>query len=162
MDTAMPQKELEELLDRAVREVTEQTAGVLLCPGGGMLSEDVFTVHISFRKGFRTSLTLCADTALLIRMAQNALEEEQLTSQDLEDFSKEYFNILCGKIAAILFRNTKVPARFSVPKFYRGRYTPEGHQMQFMLTFTNEHQEGAQLIHFVPRDGKDGAEEIKF
>ena len=160
MDTAMSQKELEEMLDRAVREVTAQTAGVQLYPGGGGLSEDLFTVHISFRQGFRTSLTLCADTALLIHMAQSALEEEQLTPQDLEDFGKEYFNILCGKIAAILFRNTRVPARFSVPKFYRGRYTPADHQMQFILTFTNEHQEGAQLIHHVPQNREDGTKEI--
>ena len=32
MDTAMTQEELEEMLDRAVREVTEQTAGVRLQP----------------------------------------------------------------------------------------------------------------------------------
>lgn len=160
MDTAMSQKELEEMLDRAVREVTEQAAGVQLYPGGGVLSEDMFTVHISFRKGFHTSLTLCADMALLVRMAQNALGEEQLSAQDLEDFGKEYFNILCGNIAAILFRNTKVPARFSVPKFYRGRYVPEDHRMQFMLTYTNEHREGAQLVHHVPQNREDGAEEI--
>lgn len=160
MDTAMTQSELEEMLDRAVREVTEQAAGVQLYPGGGVLSEELFTVHISFRKGFHTSLTLCADTALLVRMAQNALGEERLSSRDLEDFGKEYFNILCGNIAAILFRNTKVPARFSVPEFYRGRYIPKDHRMQFMLTYTNEHQEGAQLIHHVPQDREDGAEEI--
>lgn len=161
MDTAMTQSELEKMLDRVVREVTEQTSGIQLRPGGGPRSEDKFTVHISFRKGFRTSLTLCADTALLIRMAQNALEEEQITPQDLEDFSKEYFNILCGKIAVILFRNTKVPARFSVPEFYHGVYTPKDHRTQFMLTYTNEHQEGAQLSHHVPQDQKDGAEEIR-
>lgn len=160
MDTAMTQKELEEMLDRAVREVTEQAAGVQLYPGGGVLSEDLFTVHISFQKGFHTSLTLCADTALLSRMAQNALGEEQLSSRDLEDFGKEYFNILCGNIAAILFRNTRVPARFSVPEFYRGRYTPEDQRTQFILTYINEHREGAQLIHHVPRDREDGAEEI--
>ncbi len=98
MDTAMTQKELEELLDQAVREVTEQTAGVRLYPGGGVLSEDLFTVHISFQKGFHTSLTLCADTALLVRMAQNALGEDQLSSQDLEDFGKEYFKFCAEKL----------------------------------------------------------------
>ena len=142
MDTAMTQEELEEMLDRAVREVTEQTAGVRLQPGGELLGKDLCTVHISFRRGFRTSLTLCADTALLARMARNALGEEALTDQDLEDFGKEYFNILCGKIAA----------------FYRGRYAPENHQAQFMLTYANEHQEGAQLTHHVPRSGEDGAD----
>lgn len=151
MDTAMTQKELEELLDQAVREVTERAAGVRLYRSGDMLGEDLCTVHISFNKGFNTSLTLCADTALLTRMARNALKEDELTPQDLEDFGKEYFNILCGKIAAALFRNTKVPARFGVPVFYHGRYTPEGHRVQFMLTYASEYQEGAQLMHHVPQ-----------
>ena len=50
MDTAMTQEELEEMLDRAVREVTEQTAGVRLQPGGKLLGKDLCTVHISFRR----------------------------------------------------------------------------------------------------------------
>lgn len=151
MNTAMSQEELADLLDEAVREVTEQTAGVQLFPSGETPGENLCTVHITFSRGFHTSLSLCADTELLCRMARNALGEEKLTQQDIEDFCKEYFNILCGKIAAILFRTTKVPARFSVPTFYRGRYTPENHQTQFMLTYADEQKESAQLMHHVPR-----------
>ena len=151
MNTAMSQQELADLLDEAVREVTEQTAGVQLFPSGETPSENLCTVHITFSRGFHTSLTLCADTELVFRMARNALGEEELTQQDMEDFCKEYFNILCGKIAAILFRETKVPARFSIPTFYHGRYTPENHQTQFMLTYSDEQKESAQLTHHVPR-----------
>lgn len=151
MNTAISQQELANLLDQAVREVTEQTAGVQLLPSGETPSENLCTVHISFSRGFHTSLTLCADTGLVLRMARNALGEEELTQQDMEDFCKEYFNILCGKITAILFRETKVPARFSIPVFYRGRYTPENHQTQFMLTYADAQQEGAQLTHHVPQ-----------
>ncbi len=161
MNTAIPQKNLEEMLDRAVREVTKQAAGVCLFQGGGELSEDLCSVHISFNRGFHTSLTLCADTALLTRMAQNALEEETPTTQDLEDFCKEYFNILCGKIAAILFRYTKIPARFSVPEFYRGRYTPEEHQMQFVLTYADGNQQSAHLTHYVPQGGENNGSAAK-
>ena len=150
MNTAMPQKELEEMLDSAVREVTKQSAGVQLHPGGEGLGEDLCTVHITFNKGFHSSLTLCADTALLARMAQNVYGETPLTPQDVEDFGKEYFNVLCGKIAAHLFRTTKVAARFGTPTFHRGRYTPEDHQTQFSLTYTDGQQEGIQLIHHIP------------
>lgn len=151
MNTAMSQQELADLLDRAVREVTEQTAGVQLYPGGEPPGENLCTVHITFNRGFHTSLTLCADTGLLLRMAQNALGEEELTQQDIEDFCKEYFNILCGKIAAILFRATSIPARFSVPVFYHGRYTPDNQQTQFMLTYVDEQEKSVQLMHHVPR-----------
>lgn len=154
MNTAMPQQELERMLDQAVREVTEQTAGVRLRQSGEPLGGDLCTVHISFRKGFHTSLTLCAETDLLAQMARNTIGLEELNDQDLEDFSKEYFNILCGKIAAILFRTTKVPARFSVPEFYCGRYVPEKYQTQMVLTYCDDHKKGAQLTHHVPRSGE--------
>ena len=150
MNTAMSQEKLSELLDKAVQEVTERTAGVRLHPGGGTLGENLCTVHITFNKGFHTSLSLCADIELLSRMARNAMGERKLSQQDLEDFCKEYFNILCGKIAATLFRMTRIPARFSVPDFYCGRYAPEGHQAQFRLTYTGEQHEGAQLTHHIP------------
>lgn len=151
MNTAMEQKELEKMLDQAVREVTEQTAGVALFPGGNTLGNDFCTVHISFNKGFHTSLSLCADTALLARMAQNVFEEETLSKEDLEDFGKEYLNILCGKIAAYLYRTTQIAARFSTPGFYHGCYTPDNQQTQFVLTYADEYRDNAQLIHHVPR-----------
>lgn len=151
MNTAMSQQELADLLDEAVREVTEQTAGVQLFPSGETPSENLCTVHITFSRGFHTSLSLCADTGLLLRMARNALGAEELTQEDIEDFCKEYFNILCGKIAAILFRTTSIPARFSIPAFYHGRYTPENHQTQFMLTYADEEKESAQLMHHIPQ-----------
>lgn len=150
MNTAMSQQKLEEMLDRAVREVTQQSAGVMLHQSGDSLGEDLCTVHITFQKGFHTSLSLCADTALLARMARNIYGEEKLSSQDLEDFGKEYFNILCGKIAAVLFRTTHVAARFSVPTFHRGRYVPADQRMQFVLTYADDQSEGAQLTHHVP------------
>lgn len=52
---------------------------------------------------------------------------------------------------------TQVPAHFSPPKFYKGRYEPEGQEVQFVLTYSDEHREGAQLIHHVPRSQADGA-----
>ena len=78
MNTAMPRQELEAMLDRAVREVTEQTAGVRLYQSGESLDGEVCTVHISFHKGFHTSLTLCAETELLAHMARNTIGLEEI------------------------------------------------------------------------------------
>ena len=39
MNTAMSQQELADLLDQAVRKVTEQTAGIQLSPSGETLGE---------------------------------------------------------------------------------------------------------------------------
>lgn len=150
MNTAITQEELAQILDQALQEVTECTAGVRLHQGDQPPGEDLCTVHITFDKGFSTSLTLCADKALLARMARNSFHEDAVTAEDLEEFSEEYLNVLCGKVTGAMFRATKIPAHFGQPVFYHGRYEPEGQEVQFILTYSDEHREGAQLIHHVP------------
>lgn len=157
MNTAMTKEELAVILDQAVQDVTECTAGVRLHQGGQMPGEDLCTVQITFDRGFSTSLTLCADTGLLYRMACNSFHEETVSPEDLEEFSKEYFNVLCGRIARAMFQATQIPAHFDPPEFYRGRYEPEGREVQFVLTYSDECCGGAQLIHHVPCSGKGGA-----
>lgn len=158
MNTAMDKEALAQILDQAVQDVTECTAGVRLHQGNQSPGEDLCTVQITFDKGFQTSLTLCADTGLLYRMACNSFHEESVSAEDLEEFSKEYFNVLCGRIAGAMFRATQVPAHFGPPVFYRGRYEPEGREAQFVLTYSDECSGGAQLIHHVPCSGeKEGA-----
>lgn len=149
----MAKEELEKILDQAVQDVTECTAGVQLHQGDQMQGEDLCTVQITFDRGFRTSLTLCADTGLLKRMAENSFHEESVSPEDLEEFTKEYFNVLCGRIASAMFRATQVPAHFGPPVFYRGRYEPEDREIQFMLTYSDESLRSAQLIHHVPYSG---------
>ena len=150
MNTAATKQELERILDQALQDVTERTAGVRLHQGNQPLGEDLCTVHITFDKGFGTSLTLCADTSLLARMARNSFHEEAVTPEDVEEFSKEYFNVLCGKIVGAMFQATQVPAHVGPPSFCHGRYEPEDKEAQFILTYADEQREGAQLIHHVP------------
>ena len=157
MNTVSTKEELERILDQALQDVTEQTAGVRLNQGGQPPGEDLCTVHITFDRGFSTSLTLCADTSLLSRMARNSFHEDEVTPEDLEEFGKEYLNVLGGKIAGAMFQATKIPAHFSPPTFYHGRYEPEGQEVQFVLTYSDGHRGGAQLIHHVPRSHADGA-----
>lgn len=156
MNTTMTKEELAVILDQAVQEVTECTAGVRLHQGSQMPGEDLCTVQITFDRGFSTSLTLCADTGLLYRMACNSFHEETVSPEDLEEFSKEYFNVLCGRISKAMFQATQIPAHFDPPEFYRGRYEPEGREVQFVLTYSDECCGGAQLIHHVPCSDKGG------
>ena len=155
MNTVLTKEELEQLLDQTLQSVTEQTAGVRLHQGNQPLGENLCTVHITFDKGFNTSLTLCADTSLLTRMAGNSFHEDVVNAEDLEEFTKEYFNVLCGKIAAAMYQTTQISAHFGLPRFYRGRYEPEGQEVQFVLTYSNGYREGAQLIHHVPSSHRD-------
>lgn len=157
MNTVLTKEKLEQILDQALQDVTEQTAGVRLNQGDQPPGEDLCTVHITFDKGFSTSLTLCADTSLLTRMACNSFHEDEVDSEDLEEFTKEYFNVLCGRVAGVMFQATQIPAHFGPPTFYHGRYEPEGQEVQFVLTYSDDRREGAQLIHHVPSSCTDGA-----
>ena len=96
MNTALAKEELAQILDQAVQDVTERTAGVRLRQMEQSPGEDLCTVQITFDKGFRTSLTLCADTGLLYRMACNSFHEESVSPEDLAECSKENF-IVCQK-----------------------------------------------------------------
>ena len=107
MNSALTKEKLAQILDQALQDVTERTAGVRLHQGEQPLGEDLCTVHITFDKGFSTSLTLCADTSLLARMAGNSFHEETVTAEDLEEFSKEYLNVLCGKVGAMSRRGRR-------------------------------------------------------
>lgn len=86
MNNTMTKEELEQILDQAVQDVTERTAGVRLQQGEQPPGDDLCTVQITFDRGFRTSLTLCADTRLLYRMACNSFHEESVSPEDLEEF----------------------------------------------------------------------------
>ena len=158
VDKAIPEEKLREDLDRIMREVTEASAGIALVRGETEPGEHTCTVHIGFCRGFRSSLSLRADAALFIRLAQSMLGLEHITAQDLEDVAKEYFNVLCGHIAAALYKATQVSARLSVPSFHWGSYSPKGHKEQFVIRYSSGRNEAAELVHHVPvrQEGEHG------
>ena len=121
MNTVIAKEQLEQILDQVLQDVTERATGVCLNQGDQPPGEDLCTVHITFDKGFSTSLTLCADRSLLARMARNTFHEDEVAPEDLEEFSKEYFNVLCGKIVGAVYQATRIPGHFSPPTFYHGR-----------------------------------------
>lgn len=158
MDTALSRQELEEMLDAAVREVTAATTGVSLHKGGEPPGGDSCTVVVTFKRGVRSSLSMQADREMLVEMARNAFRNKFVTSDDVEDFTKEYFNVLCGRVAGQLFRLTRTRVRFGVPVFRWGRFQPEDQDRQFTLNYSDDQSRGAQLIHLVPSEsGANGA-----
>lgn len=150
MDTVLSQQDLEEMFDEVIRATMIQTCNMELHTSGQPPNGDLRTVHITFKRGFTSSVTMCVENAMLVRMARSALWLEEVTQEDVEDFTKEFFNILCGHFTAALYKATKVAARFSVPSLYTGRFEPEGYHKQFVLNYTNDQGECAQLVHHIP------------
>ncbi len=142
------QAQFQEILDQVLQDITEQVAGIHLCPQENLpINEDMCTLYTNFEGGYQASLTLCAEVALLTRLTQYMMQEEHIAPQDIEDFAKEYFNVLCGQIAAGLFNATHIASRFGVPNFHFGCYTPDGTGEQLVLNYTSDKNENAQVIH---------------
>lgn len=148
MDTILPPEHLRTIYDQSIRLVTKQTAGILLNQEEIILHDDVCTVYTLFDKNVHSSLAMCADLGLFTRLTQRMMQSEKVSAQDIEDFTKEYFNILCGHIAVALFRDTKAAARFQIPEFHSGRYQPDNRRVCLELAFRSDQNEGARLIHY--------------
>lgn len=152
MDTIFTQDALETVFDQTIREVTEKAAGIRLYRGNAPPVGELCTVMAIFETGFHSSISLWGETAAFVRLTRNMMGRQQVTPRDVEDFTKEYFNIFCGRIAASLFRPTRIASRFGVPSFYQGRCCPEGKREQFVLTYCGDQQERLQLAHLIAEE----------
>lgn len=150
MNTAISQEILDTVFDEVTRQVTETVAGIRLYRGDSPPDGELCTVYAAFQHGFSSSLSLCAESSVFKRLTQHIMQDKQVTQQDVEDFTKEYFNVLCGHVASRLFQLTKVASRFEIPSFYIGRYQPENHQDQFTINYFSDKNEGIQLTHHQP------------
>lgn len=150
MSTSVPRERLAEIFDQVVRDITRREAGICLAPGEAEPSGEIYTVYAVFERGFGTCLSMSAEAAMFVRLTRGMMQREDVTDRDVEDFTKEYFNVLCGHIAAALYEATHVSARFSVPTFHWGSYSPKGHKEQFVIRYSGDRNEAAELVHHVP------------
>lgn len=155
MYNLIPQRDLMGICDQIAREITPQETGVRLLPDSTGPGGACCTAWILFEKGFRMALSVCAERAALIRMAQHVMQTEEIGPRDIEDVAKEYLNVLCGHFVSRLFRLTRIPARFSVPVFCEGRRAPEGYRAGFALTYVGDGGERLQLTHYLPLETDD-------
>lgn len=147
MDRAMSQKRLAQVFDEVVREVTERASGIRLLESGTKLAGELCTVYTSFQRGYRTGVSLCAERSLFTRLTQRMMQTEEVSPQEVEEFSREYFNALCGRIVSQMYPETKIPARFDRPSFHEGRYSPRGRQKHFSIRYTSDGAGNAELVH---------------
>lgn len=146
---SLSQQQIIEIMDRVMKDITNRMDEIRRSTEDSIFfSENVCSIHTTFEGGYHATLALSVDTSLLVRLAQKFMQEEDVPPDDLEDFAKEYFNVICGHIAAKLFQIAHISSRFEIPTFSAGRYTPDkDSSSQEVLNYTNNRNEGAQLIH---------------
>lgn len=146
--TAQIPQELLQVLNQCMQDTTSRFAGIELQPGTAALSDDTCTIHTILEGVDRAAVFLCADTALLMRLARRIMRQEQVTAQDMEDVAKEYFNVVCGRITAGLYQLAHTATRFHVPRFRTGRFRPEELPPErCVLHYTGGNNENAQLVY---------------
>lgn len=150
MDHVLPQEALQEVFDQLLRDAMGKMAGIRLVRLETAPSGELCTVYAEFERGFHSSLSLCAETSVFTRLTQFMMQLEEVAPEDVEDFTKEFFNVLCGQICSKLYVATKVPSRFGIPAFYHGRYQPDNLEEQFALCYSSERNEYAELVHLIP------------
>ena len=73
---------------------------------------------------------------------------------ELDDFTKEYLNIICGQIVGKLFQTSRCTCRFHIPIFSAGGHSIESWSPHHsVLHYSNPCNECVQFIHqlsFVP------------
>ena len=139
------QEQLAAICDETIRTITRQETGILLTPGEVAPIRPVCTVSITVWDR-DSHLSLCAETVLFTRLARSVMQEEHVTLQDVEDVAKEYLNLLGGHVISELFREKRIPVRFSVPAFHPGRYAPPGSQRTLVLTYSSDQHEFLELV----------------
>lgn len=145
MDGIIQSKGMEDIFDQVVRKVTKQTGGISLHQGRLSPVGKVCTVYVIFEKGFRMGIMLCAEEAFFTRLTQHMTQETKNTFQDIEDFSREYFNVLCGEISYRLFQTSNIASRFGIPDFRYGFYKPENYKECFSVGYISDEGENVEL-----------------
>ncbi len=148
MAAVLSQKRLKEMYVDAARSVTEKLMGIVLTPDSTPINGEVCTVYTTFARGLDFGLAFCTGKKLAVRMTRSMMQREQVSAQDVEDYLKEYLNVLCGQITGAVFREAKIGARFQIPEFYRGWYEPENMKKSWEVSFLSDQNEGAWMIHY--------------
>jgi len=156
MDTIVSREELEKMFDQTLREVTSRVGGIHLHQVDSLPEGELYTVYVTFDRGLQSSLCLCAEKSMFLRLTRFMMRREEVTYQNMKDFSKEYFNVVCGHIAAKLYAATRRACRFSVPGFCSGRYQPEEHEAYIALSYAGDQNERARMVHLVPVETSGG------
>ena len=140
---------LEELIHRTVVDITRQIAKIdlRLCSQDPDPANELCTLHTTIDGDYHTELVLHADRALLHRLTENMMEAKTTDPEDMEEYSKEFFNVLCGHIVSEIFRRTKLPARFHTPCFAYGDTDEEKAKDKIRIRYASDQAERAELLH---------------
>lgn len=149
--SVMKETTMQPLIDETINQLLWQVAKINLhhCESAADM-EDLCTVYTTFSGGYNIRFAFCAERTLMQRMSENMAEEPVTEQDDIEEYMKEFINVICGHIVATVFRLTKISARFHVPRFADGCYLPDEDDRENHLITTyyiSDFSEAAMLLN---------------
>lgn len=139
------------LIDEVIQELFWQVAEMRLqqCDCSNIGAEDLCTVYTTFNGGYKARFSFCAERSMMKRIAGNMAQEPVTDPEDIEEYMKEFVNVICGHIVGFVFRKTKTAARFHCPQFAEGYYIPPDDNDDTIVRtyYINEYSENAMLLY---------------
>lgn len=143
------EKSLQSLIEETVEELFLDIAKIHLRQYKKVTGtpNDLCTVYTTFSGGYNVRFVFCAERTFMKRITENISEEPVKEPDDIEEYMKEFINVICGHIVASVFRKTKKSARFHCPRFKEGFYLPPPGGAGAMITtyYIDEYSETAIL-----------------
>lgn len=104
--------------DALVCQLMEECAGIRLAQQEASQALEQFAeVYTEVDGTYHALLTFRAEWPLFRQLTENMLGEPISEPDDVEEYTKEFFNVLCGRLVSEIFILTKSPARFYPPCF---------------------------------------------
>ncbi len=121
LDIELDSQTISDLIYSVTTRVTHQLAQIDLRPTpiDQTLDDEPHVVYTTLSGAYQTKLILYAHRGFLQRLAENMSGEPLSDPDDLEEYSKEFFNVLCGQIVREIFQLSKAGAYFHSPIFLR-------------------------------------------
>ena len=113
-----------DFLSTTAINITRKVTGLELVPSERTPMEvsDVASFSVRTSGGFRVSLVLCAQLSVLREVTKRMKRQDEVTSGDVEIYSGEYFNIICGVFLSHVNNTQHTRTRFNIPCFTEGFY----------------------------------------
>ena len=113
-----------DFLSTTAINITKRIADLELVPAERVPLEasDVASFSVRTSGGFRISLVLCAQLDVLREITRRMKRRDVVTSGDVEIYSGEYFNIVCGVFLSHVNNTQHTRTRFNIPCFTEGFY----------------------------------------
>lgn len=126
---------IQEIVNNAVTDITLRVAGIDLknrTEKGFDETHKISTLSVVAVGNCKITIVYNAEDRLLQTIAEKMKRGPVEEDEEIEMYTKEYFNILVGHIVSCINRRTKSSMRFTIPSFSRGVYSIGDDQEGFL------------------------------